>query len=331
MKRKDLLFKLEAVKGALASKDIVEALTYFYFSGTHVISYNDKVSISYPFKTDFSMFVKANDILRVVSKSTSENISLTEKGDKLLIKASNLNVNLATIEDDEVHARIEAVKKSLVKAKFTELPEDICEALLLCSHTASTNESDGTLTCCYIKDKDCMSTDNARIAHSKLSQSMPEMFIKASEIKTLVNMKPTSYVITKAWYHFKNDDSCIFSIRKIDGEFPPILDHFKFSGAKVRLPSNIAEGVDIASIFISDITPSVKISISKGFVIAEISSDAGKIRHRSKIKYKGDDIQFQINPGFLKDMMNHSTDLVIAEDRLKLETDTFSFATALYS
>ena len=75
MKRKELLKALLSVKPGVANKDIIESMTYFYFNGTHVISYNDIVSIQHPLKTDFKTFVKADDFFKVISKVKSEELA----------------------------------------------------------------------------------------------------------------------------------------------------------------------------------------------------------------------------------------------------------------
>ena len=96
-------------------------------------------------------------------------------------------------------------------------------------------------------------------------------------------------------------------------------------------PKILLRGVDIASIIASDDSPRAEILISDGNCITKISSEMGNSQHRSKIDYSGEDVKFSINPEFLREMIGHSSELVVTEGRIKLETDNYKFVVALYS
>jgi len=93
MEKIRLLNALEKIKPGISNKGIVESMSYFMFSGKDVITYNDKISIQHPLKTDFSLFVKANDLYKIISKLTAKKVFLTEKKDKLHIKSKSLKAN----------------------------------------------------------------------------------------------------------------------------------------------------------------------------------------------------------------------------------------------
>lgn len=329
MKRQELLNVLGNVKPGIASKDIVEAMTYFYFSGSSIITYNDKISIQHPFKTDFSLFVKAKDLYGVISKLSASDVSLTKNGDKLNIKAKTMNANLAIIKDEEVIKRIDNVQKSLDGAEFKPVSDNFCNSISLCSFASSTQESEQSLTCVHVDGNDCIASDNMRVAHAIMDEPMDEMFIKATEIKNLNAINPTEYAVTKSWLHFKNEEDCIFSIRKVDAKFPDFLPFFDFEGDSVALPKNIIEGMDITSVFADDTTPTINLNFEKGVCIVSVKSDSGNAKHRSKIDYSGKPINFSINPNFLKEMMVHTSSIIIADDKARLETENFSLITML--
>ena len=327
--RNELLGVLESVKPGIANKDLIEAMTYFYFSGKSVVAYNDKISIQHPYETDFSLFVKADDLYRIISKLSVKTVKLSEGKGKLNISCSKFRASLSTIQNSEVKERIYNVQKSLRGKKFTKLPSNFCESILLCSFVASKQEAKQTLTCVKVDGKDCIASDNQRIAHAVLNGSVKGMLLKASEVKNLTDIKPTHYVISKGWVHFRNKEGCIFSIRRLEGKFPDFLPHFEFKGTKVDLPKDILEGMDIASVFVDNSDPSVKIKIAKGFCNVLIKSESGSAEYRSKIAYSGPEIIFSSNPEFIKQMMSHSTSIVIGDSKAKLNTDNFSLVTAL--
>ena len=330
IQRKSLLDALNAVRPGVANKDIVESMTYFYFSGTHVISYNDIISIQYPLKTEFSTFVKADEIFKVVSKLKTDQISFELKDSILVVKAKDIQSKFATINDEDISARVKAIKESVDKCKFRNLPENFNEVAKLCAFVASKNESEETLTSIHIKGSSISSTDNVRIAIAKLSENMPDMLLKASEVKNLIGIDPVSYSVDNSWLHFKNEIGCIFSIRKVKGSYPDVSQFTSFEGVNISLPKSILNGLDIASVFVDVTDPAVQISLKKGYCRIFKEGEGGEVDYRKKISYEGSEVNFIINPAFLIEMLAHSTDITIAEDKARLTSGDFTLVTALY-
>ena len=330
MKRKELLNALLSVKPGIASKDIIESMTYFYFSGEAVISYNDVISIQYPLKTDFQAFIKADDFFKVVSKVKADSLAFKLEDNQLKMKSDKMLNSFATIYDEEIVSRIAAVQESLADATMKKLPTEFIEAVTLCSQVASKNESDQMLTCLYVSKKDIVATDNIRIAHYKLKTAMDDIMVKASELKALVNMDPTKYAVTSSWVHFKNDAGCTFSIRKVKGSYPDMIKHTQFEGVEVTLPKGIMDGVDVASVFTEDTDDAITVTIKKGKYRIYKESDAGKVDFRDSIDYNGQDIFFKINPNLLREMLNHSTNVTIGVRSARLSSDNFLLVTSLF-
>jgi len=331
MKRKQLLSAIISVKPGVASKDIIESMTYLYFSGEAVISYNDVISIQYPLVTDFKTFVKADDFFKVISKIKSEEVKFKLEDTSLKMRADKMMSTFATIFDEEIIKRIATVSESRKGVKPRKLPTDFVESVRLCMQVASKNESDQLLTCLSINGKDIVSTDNIRIAHAEMKSDMEEMLIKASELKALIAINPIAYAATKTWIHFINAEECVFSIRRTKGAYPDMLKFTEFDGIEVTLPQEILDGVDIASVFTDDANDSISITIKNKTCRVFKESQAGKIDFRSAIDYTGQDVTFNIHPDLLKEMMTHSTNLVIAASRARLETDGFTLVTSLFT
>jgi hypothetical protein len=333
MNRKKLLEILKKIKPGVADKDIVESMTYFYFSGKEVVTYNDKISILHPLETDFNLFVKADDLYKIVSLSKAESFKIEEKGTQLNIRSKSMNVNLTTIIDEEIVDRIGLINKALEDVKWKKLPSNFIECARLCSFAASKIEAESTLSCVYFNGANSQAFDNDRFASAQLEGKVDEMFVKASQLSNLASIEPVLYCTTKAWINFKSDDGCIFSIRRIAGDFPDLLGVLEFDGRTVDLSTDILEGADIASIFVDSMEPVITIKISKGKCIVSIKSEGGGSQHRSKINYEGADIQFNLNPDFLREMLQHSTTITIDDEstKAKLSTENFTLMTSLRS
>jgi DNA-cytosine methyltransferase len=330
MERKELAKIINHIKPGIQGNASLELLSHFYFSGKELVSYNDKISVLFPCKTEFTAFVKATDLSNIVNRCKDDIMKLSISGKKLNIRTKSMNVNLATLQDEELGKRLESVSESLKGAKWFTLPKNFSECVRLCAFASSKNEADQTLTCVKLGGERCYASDNMRIAKAVLSKKIKPMLIKASEIKNLTGINPTKYSGSNSWLHFKNDDGCIFSIRKVKGKFPDFEPFFDFEGTSINLPKELLVGADLASIFVDAIAPSINISIEKGKCVVSVKSDSGTIQHKSKIKYKGKPIKFSINPDFIKEMMSHSSNIVVSNDRARLDTENFSLLTTLF-
>lgn len=334
MNREKLLEILKKVKPGISDKTIVESMTYFYFSGKEIITYNDKISIMHPLETEFNLFVKADDMFKIVSFSKAEELKLTEKENFLNVRTANMNVNLTTIVDEEIVERMDIIRKSIEGIKkWKKLPDNFMECAYLCSFAASKQEAESTISSLYFNKKICMATDNDRFASAVMAGPVDTMFLKASQLSNLSSIEPALYSITKAWIHFINGEGCIFSIRRIAGDFPDLTSELTFKGRSVKLSTNILEGADLASIFVDSLEPKITIKITKGQCLISVKSEGGGAQHRTKITYEGPEIKFTLNPEFLKEMLAHSTTVTIDDEsrKAKLSTENFTMLTSLHS
>lgn len=329
--RTELIRILEKIRPGIAKNETMESMTYFYLSGDDIISYNDKISIQYDFKTDFSLFVKASDFYKLLTKIKDKDVTLVADGDCLKVSTASTRITLPTISDNELTERIKSVKESLATGKWKKLPEDFSDKINLCSYTASKMEQEGTLTCVNVKGDVCTSSDNNRISQATIKGPVDEMLIKASVIKDLIGIDPKGYKITKAWIHFRDKNKCIFSVRRVTGEFPDFSQFMDFSGTDIELPSEILDGIDLVSILTDPDDPSVNIKISKGVILLKGKVQNGNIMHRCKIDSKDTELDLTINPAFLKDMVKYNSKITVGQDKARIRTDNnFCMITALY-
>ena len=175
---------LSSVKPGLAVKDIVESMTNFYFVGSQVVTYNDKISIMHPFKTPFSAFIKADTLYSIISKLPSDKFTMEKKDEKVLLKAKGVNIKLPVIFDDEIVGRIKIVKKGMNSVEWKELPENFSECIKLCSFAASKSESESVISCVKVEGNKCAATDNKRIAYAILKSELPGCSLRQQKLKT---------------------------------------------------------------------------------------------------------------------------------------------------
>ena len=72
IKTKELKEALQAVKPGIDSREIIEQTSNYLFSGSFIISINERISVRFPFQTDFECSIKADDLFSIVSRTASD-------------------------------------------------------------------------------------------------------------------------------------------------------------------------------------------------------------------------------------------------------------------
>lgn len=322
---------LDVVKLGLSKSKSLEGMLYFQFTGNKILSYNNSTMVSHDFKSDFDCFVHADSLMKVIDKIKNADIDISLDDDKFIIKSKSILLKLNTIKDDEIKERTESILKEVNVCKWYSIPDNFVDCIKTCQFAASKKESEGTLTYLNIKDTEITASDNNRVARAILSKKMKPMMLKADAVSSITSMNALKYDTSKSWIHFKND-TAILSVRRIVGDYPDFSEIFKFkSNDKIKLSKNILTGIDISEIFISEFNSSINILITNGKCEITTKSDAGSMKYRSKIAYKGRDLSFSISPEFLIKMLNHSFEFQYDDDKIGVDSDNFSIVTALFS
>ena len=329
MNKTNFLNALKLVKPGTINKTSRD-LSYFYFSGKEVISYNDKICIRYPLETPFSTFMKADDLLKVLLKSNSDEVRFRVT-DKIEVKVGGTHGKFSLINEPELLSLIDNVTEQINGLTYISIPNSFKECVSVCVPFASKDESSGTLTCVRVNGKDVFSCDNYRVSHATMDSEIKPMFLKASEVHNIIAIDPIYYAGSKSWIHFINKDKCIISIRKVSGEFPDILPLFNFEGTEVEVSKEVINGIDVSSIFTSKDESCIEIDIKDGKFITSITSEKGTMSHSSNINYKGNELNFKVQQSFLQEMLNYNSVITIGSTKIKLKKDNFQLAVCLYS
>lgn len=97
--RQELESKLSLAAPALASKELMEELVQFWFTGEVVVAYNDIIGIDMPFKTDFEGGVRGSLLLGLLGKSRAKDVTVesAEDGKDLVFKAAGAKLQVALL------------------------------------------------------------------------------------------------------------------------------------------------------------------------------------------------------------------------------------------
>ena len=106
---------LNAVKPAVSKRSILEQMTHFIFTEDAVTAFDNQICISYPIETGLRCTVKADSMLRFITRVDSEKIDLKIKEGNLIGTAQGVEAELPVLVDDEIYKLVSEVQKQREK------------------------------------------------------------------------------------------------------------------------------------------------------------------------------------------------------------------------
>lgn len=327
--RKELLDVLKKIKPGIASKDSIEQATHFIFNKKSVLTYNDQISISHPFKSDLSCTVPAKEFYEILSKIEDEEIDFSIQEEKIQFKTKRAKLELS------IHIQID--KSIIVEPgkEWKKLPKNFIDGISFCSFSAAKENTHPVLTAIYISGNEIISSDNFRISQYFLQSKISDVLLfNASIVKELIKFPVHQYSTSDAWIFFKTEENVIFACRKIEGTFPNVSSILEVKGKEIILPDETKKAVDISSVLAEgelDYDKKINVSIKDGKLICSGQREIGKIDFTIKAdSLKGKEFNFGINPDFFKVILAKSNSVIIDKTRLTFISENFKHIISLY-
>lgn len=332
--KNNLLEALNKVKPGLASKDMIEQSTSFVFADGMVLTYNDEIAVSCPVDCELEGVVASKELLGTLGKFKKDEVIINTTDSELQLKQGPSEVGIAL--ETTITLPLEELGKP---KKYKPLPKEFVEGLAMCTFSASTDLSKPILTCIHVVSNVIESCDNYRATIYDLE--LPEkgeewvkedMLIPNPSIQQLIRYTPIAYCATEGWVHFKCEGDVIFSCRTFEGEYPDVTELIQDKGVSCKLPSNLDQALDRASVFSKAEFAQdehVKITISGKQMTVEGKGTTGWSKDPMRIKDEGTDLEFSINPKFLSQIIKKVPSVVICESTLLFSCEEFSHVIAL--
>lgn len=333
VKRKDLVTGLSSVKPGLASKDIVEANLCFMFTGKRLVTFNDQISIQYPFDSDFEGLVPSQEFLKIVSEVNCDEIELAVEEETLTIKGAGLSAELSMVKSED-----SSIADSIIDPAdldWKPLPEDFLTGAELCMFSATKDMTLEVLTCLLVKDSSIMSSDNLRVSRYEMNGEVGVGFlIPATSIPALIKFGVTQWSLDKAWVYFKTENDIVFCSRVMTGEFPDTSGLFDVEGDKFKLPSDIKKAIEVSSIMAEgeyELDKKIDVVIEEGTIKCRGEKDVGWVETEATFAMrKGRSAQFSINPDFFSHILDYAAMVTIGNGTILFKTSNFSHVIALF-
>lgn len=279
----DLLNAMNSAKAGLSSNPNLNQAKNIQFTGNDIITYNDQIGILCPFETDFEASINFNDLEKVISKTTQDEIEMNIAENELRISAKGTKAGLLLSAADELNEKIDSMIDQMPndnnELEWMPLSDDFMNGITLCSPAASKSISQGILACVYTNGKHIICSDNRRVAIFELKEKMDTSFlITASVVSELCKFKFTEFCVSQTWVYFITESNFIFCVRKVLGEkldfYLTLLNDFKGSG--VTPPDNLKDIVNSAAVMAADDADrEMHISVENGKIVCSTQNERG--------------------------------------------------------
>ena len=326
--KEELLQILSAVKPGLSQKDIVEQSSHFIFTGEEIITYNDQICISYPFKTDFKCSVDANNLYKLLSGVPGNEVEMKFEGNQLRVVGSKFKAGLAVSIEDTIYELFSDIRVGF-KRGWKVLPSDFLEGLFLCMFSASTDMTIRELTGVVIRDDIIVSSDDLRISKYKMEKGIGRnCSIPARAVFELRGYDFTEYKVGDSWIHFRTDEGVVFSIRLLEGKADFEFDqYFEVEGKELTLPDKLSSVLDTVSIMADgdfDFEKRIEVIVDGDKLVCRGQKDQGWVEMEEKSEEEGEEkLSFFINPIFLKQILQKTNIMIVGEGRALFRSEKF--------
>ncbi len=327
-----LLTVLKIVKPGLAKREIIDKSTHFIFSGSDVLTYNDRICISYPLKTDFECSVPAAEFFKIVSNMEENEIDIVLKDDKLFLKGTKARSCYTTFSQENIAAikkLISALNLKSLKNKWKPLPKDFVDGLKLTMFSASQDLSFGALNNVSVQNNVLISSDNNRVSYYQMKSSTDKEFlIPLSSVVELVNFPVDRFVLSESWVYFSTSEGVVFASRVVNEKFPNVkslLSSIK-EGEEFTFPDGAKKLVDDVSILAPgeyDLDRIITVKMARGKLVCKGEKATGWIEKEIAADYKGSPLQFFVNPIFLSQILSKSTSILLGQNRALFQSGKF--------
>lgn len=329
----DFLTVLSYVKPGLADKEIVEQSSRFIFLKEWVVAYSGEMTIRYPFNIGFECSVWAEGLYSLLQKVKEDEVIVdrSEDGKQIIISGIRTKFRSGLSVDTEIKL---PVMDFCVPSGFRGLPQNFLEALKVTSISVSSDASKPHLCCIHMTKSFFESCDGYRLTRFQMTEEFPfeEIKIPFRLIQTLDKYIPVEVAYMDGWAHFRSENGVVYSCGDFVGEYPDLTPFIDFSGKEFHFPTEIVPAVKRAEVLASqELTGDklVDIKFTKDGMELGSQSEKGWYTERFRVRRMDGDLHFKISSKVLLDALGHFKKVVVGDNKLKFETDSFVHVVSL--
>lgn len=332
IKKEELRKALEIVKPGLANKEIIEQSTSFAFMDGRVVTYNDEISISHPVEgLEIMGAIPAQELYQLLGKTKKEDLEVQITDSEIRISSGREKAGFTLTQ--EIRLPLESMK---IPDKWKKIPANLLEAIKFCAFCCSRDMSRPVLTCVHVrKDGAIEASDGFRLTQYQMEKLPIKTFLlPATSSQHLQSLDVNEIAEGDGWVHFRTASGTIFSCRILADNYPDTSMLLEVTGQKIKLPKNLGDILDRASIFAKGeffLDTKAEITLGKNRMSVRTAGTTSWFEAETNVRYDGDSLSFTINPQFLKEVCEKELSCIVGENRILFEGENWKHVIALFS
>jgi len=272
MARASRVMLLEAIRSVLpgvSSNGVIEQADCVVFHKGHACSYNDEVTCRARLPESLeglSGAVKADPLVRLLSKLPDEEVDVETTGSELLIKSKGRRAGFPLVTEVLL-----PVGDLQLPKEWHEVPENFSEALGLVAGCVRRDESIFALACVHMTSEFMEASDNYQMARYRMDLPFKDVLLHGPAARSVAGWKVVAVGITEQWIWFRSEQSTELGARLYVDKYPDFDRVVNEEGRVLKLPQGLVQAAEIAGLVISDKIQgdSLQVNIERGRVIVE--------------------------------------------------------------
>ncbi len=330
----ELRTKLTLLQPGVANKDFIEVTTHYFFTGTHIITYNDKVCVSVPFEFDCDFFsIKAVDFHKIIKGIEEETFQYKIDDNALYVKTDTVKAKIKiNTEDFMIKKMFDKLEVSEKKPNRLNNPDEFRIGMNMCKYATSESAHDMVLFSVYFSPKMIASTDNYRVSVYKIKEKFEPFLLPVTVVEELGKFRFNSIHVDENWAYFFCKDDVVFTARLISSKFKDVqkaVDGLEVI-SEIELPENTIDVLKYLEAMAEDEAKIVFFSIKENEMSMKTEKGNGWLMKTIPLEYKGGELSFHINMSFLFKIIGRIHTMKVCEDRVLFEMENFKHAIALH-
>jgi DNA polymerase III sliding clamp (beta) subunit (PCNA family) len=306
--REELLQQLDVAKLAIDARDFIPILSHFCFHGKTVTAYNDFIGIQVQCKTNFTLALQANILLKLLSSVSNKEVDIGFSKNAVFFKSgasrTGVRARLPYMGEEDFLFKWPNLKRLGMHEFKEKQAERFFNGIRLClssvgdqmpSQMGVTLNNKAKLLCMYSTNNKAISkfTTMALTSSGVDNIILPTIFCQAIlKGAQTYGLAEVGIQVAKDFVVVSFGDQCKMYGKLVGNKDP--LDFDKVIGehiakdydeAKQKVPKNFAEIFDRALLILSnDLQKQVAINCANNTVTAEAKSSLGKVKSSAVFK-----------------------------------------------
>lgn len=343
--KQELLDALSLVAPALDEKSVIEDSDYFLFEDDIIAAYNTKICIIKEFKTGLKGAIIGDPFRKLLGKISNDEVSLSiTKTKGLGVKAGKASFGFLYSEAEPLRQMVKELGFDEVK-RWQKLHEGLKEAIITSSFSTTTELVYPELTGIAVQGSDVMSSDRFRITWQHLPEGegfskQVQVLIPARSAVHLLDCDFSHYCLKDGWIYFHSKKEKVYlAIRLLQSEFPiekckELFPKKQKPDLTLEMPDELPSVLDKALVILEEdslLNKLVHMTVSGKTLTCEAKKkEVGWFEEKLTLKKAvGKVFSFSVNPMFLKQVMKHTSTLMLFQNNLVFTSDGFKHRMSL--